>query len=298
MQIGFRYGSLVEDYYTGYSLHCEGWRSVFCSPKKIAFYGDSPKCLIDVVSQQKRWTIGLLEVAFSRFSPITYGIRSTGLLTGIGYCQYAFWAFWSIPLVIYGFLPQFALLYGVSVFPKSSDPWFWLYIFLFLGAYGQDLVDFVLEGGTCHGWWNDQRMWLIRGFSSFPFGFIEFTLKTLNLSTHGFNLTSKVNNDDKQSKRYEQEIFDFGPSSTMFFPITTVAIINLLAFVCGACGIFVWGEGLVLELMLVSFAVVNSLPIYMAMLLRDGDGKLPKNVCTLAGSLACFVIVSGFFVLK
>ncbi|KAG2240363.1 hypothetical protein Bca52824_090853 [Brassica carinata] len=297
-KIGFRYGSLVEDYYTGYSLHCEGWRSVFCSPPKTAFYGDSPKCLIDVVSQQKRWTIGLLEVAFSRFSPVTYGVRSTGLLTGIGYCQYAFWAFLSIPLVIYGFLPQFALLYGVSVFPKPSDPWFWLYIFLFLGSYGQDLLDFVLEGGTCHGWWNDQRMWLIRGFSSFPFGFIEFTLKTLNLSTHGFNLTSKVNDDDKQSKRYEQEIFDFGHSSTMFFPITMVAIINLFALLYGIYGIFVWDEGLVLELMLVSFAVVNSWPIYMAMVLREDDGKLPKNVCILAGIFACFVVVAGFFVLK
>ncbi|CAN6914350.1 unnamed protein product [Brassica oleracea] len=297
-KIGFRYGSLVEDYYTGYRLHCEGWRSIFCNPPKIAFYGDSPKCLIDVVSQQKRWTIGLLEVAFSRFSPITYGVRSTSLLTGMAYCQYAFWAFSLIPLAIHGFLPQVALLYGVSVFPKSSDPCFWLYIFLFLGAYGQDLLDFVLEGGTCHCWWNDQRMWLIRGFSSFIFGSIEFTLKTLNLSTHGFNLTSKVNDDDKQSKRYEQEMFDFGASSIMFFPITTVAIVNLLAFVYGLYGVFVWGEGLLLELMLVSFAVVNSLPIYMAMVLRDDDGKLPKNVCILAGSLACFVIMSVFFVLK
>ncbi|KAG2240362.1 hypothetical protein Bca52824_090852 [Brassica carinata] len=297
-KIGFRYGSLVEDYCTGYSLHCEGWRSVFCSPPKTAFYGDSPKCLIDVVSQQKRWTIGLLEVAISRFSPVTYGVRSTSLLMGIGYCQYAFWAFWSIPLVIYGFLPQFALLNGVSVFPKPSEPWFWLYILLFLGSFGQDLVDFLLEGGNCHGWWNDQRMWLIRGFSSFTFGFIEFTLKTLNLSTHGFNLTSKVNDDDKQSKRYEQEIFDFGHSSTMFFPITMVAIINLFALLYGIYGIFVWDKGLVLELMLVSFAVVNSWPIYMAMVLREDDGKLPKNVCILAGIFACFVVVYlkvGFF---
>ncbi|KAJ0239645.1 hypothetical protein HA466_0232490 [Hirschfeldia incana] len=297
-KIGFRYGSLVEDYYTGYKLHCEGWRSVFCSPPKIAFYGDSPKCLIDVVSQQKRWTIGLLEVAFSRCSPIKYGVRSTGLLMGIGYCQYAFWAFWSIPLVIYGFLPQVALIYGFSVFPKSPDPWFWLNIFLFLGAYGQDLVDFVLEGGTCHGWWNDQRMWLIRGLSSFTFGFIEFTLKTLNFSSHGFNLTSKVNDDHKQSKRYEQEMFDFGASSTMFFPITMVAIINLFALVYGIYGIFVCGEGLMLELMLVSFGVVNSWPIYTAMVLREDDGKLPKFVCILAGIFACFVVVSGFFFLK
>ncbi|XP_010439103.1 PREDICTED: cellulose synthase-like protein G3 [Camelina sativa] len=296
-KIGFRYGSLVEDYYTGYRLHCEGWRSVFCSPKRAAFCGDVPKSLIDVVSQQKRWAIGLLEVVFSRYCPIIYGVKSLGLLMGVGYCQYAFWAFWSLPVIVYGFLPQLALLYGVSVFPKSSDPWFWLYIFLFLGAYAHDLLDFVLEGGTYGGWSNDQRMWSIRGFSSFLFGFIEFTLKTLNLSTNGFNLTSKTNDDEEQSKRYEQEIFDFGPSP-MFLPMTTAAIVNLLALVWGLYGLLAWGQGLVLELMLASFAVVNCLPIYEAMMLRKDEGKLPKRICSLAGILTFVLIVLGFFFLK
>ncbi|KAF8087198.1 hypothetical protein N665_0595s0011 [Sinapis alba] len=297
-KMGFRYGSLVEDYYTGYMLHCEGWRSVFCSPKRAAFCGDVPKSLIDVVSQQKRWAIGLLEVSISRYSPLTYGVKSMGLLMGVGYCQYAFWAFWSIPLIVYGLLPQLALLYGVSVFPKSSDPCFWLYIFLFFGAYAQDLLDFVLEGGTYCGWWNDQRMWMIRGFTSFFFGFIEFTLKTLNLSTHGFNLTSKANEDDEQSKRYEKEIFDFGPSSSMFLPLTATAILNLFAFVWGMCGLFIWGKKLVLELMLVSFAAVNCLPVYEAMMLRKDAGKLPKRASLSAGILTFALTVLGYFVLK
>ncbi|KAL9406623.1 hypothetical protein Peur_003595 [Populus x canadensis] len=28
----YRYGSLVEDYFTGSRLHSEGWRSIFCNP--------------------------------------------------------------------------------------------------------------------------------------------------------------------------------------------------------------------------------------------------------------------------
>ncbi|KAG7546389.1 Cellulose synthase [Arabidopsis suecica] len=299
-KIGFRYGSLVEDYYTGFMLHCEGWRSVFCSPKKAAFYGDSPKRLTDIIGQQIRWSVGLLEVTFSRYNPITYGLKSLSLLMSLGYCHYAFWPFWSIPLVVYGLLPQLALIHGVSVFPKASDPWFWLYIILFLGGYAQDLSDFLLEGGTYRKWWNDQRMWMVRGLSSFFFGFTEFTLKTLNLSTQGFNVTSKANDDNEQMKRYEQEIFDFGPSSSMFLflPMTTVAIVNLLAFVWGIYGIFTWGEGPVLELMLASFAVVNCLPIYEAMVLRIDDGKLPTRICFLAGLLTFVLTGSGYFFLK
>ncbi|XP_020873283.1 cellulose synthase-like protein G1 isoform X4 [Arabidopsis lyrata subsp. lyrata] len=296
--IGFRYGSLVEDYYTGYMFHCEGWRSIFCNPKKAAFYGDSSKCLVDVVGQQIRWAVGLLEILFSKKSPIFYGFKSLGLLMGLGYCNSPFRPFWSIPVTVYGLLPQLALIYGVSVFPKASDPWFCLYIFLFFGAYAQDLLDFLLEGGTCRKWWNDQRMLMIKGLSSFFFGFIEFILKTLNLSTPKFNITSKANDDDEQRKRYEQEIFDFGTSSSMFLPLTTVAIVNLLAFVCGLYGILFCGGELVLELMLVSFAVVNCLPIYEAMVLRKDDGNLPKRISFLAGNLTVVLIVSSYFVLK
>ncbi|KAF8087197.1 hypothetical protein N665_0595s0010 [Sinapis alba] len=298
-KIGLRYGSLVEDYYTGFMLHCEGWRSVFCRPQRDAFYGESPKCLTDVVGQQMRWSIGLLEMAFSRYSPFTYGFKLLGMLMGLGYSYYVFWPFCSIPHAVYGTLPQLALIHGVSVFPKSSDPWFWLYIFLFLGAHLQDVSDFLLEGGTYRKWWNDQRMWMIRGLSSFFFGIIEFILKTLNLSTSHFNVTSKANDDNEQKNRYEQEIFDFGPSSSMLFlPVTTVAIVNLFAFVWGVYGLIAWGEVHVLELMLASFAVVNCLPIYEALMLRKDDARLPKRVCFLAAFLTLVLIVLSYFFVK
>ncbi|PKU87293.1 Cellulose synthase-like protein G3 [Dendrobium catenatum] len=60
-QIGFKYGSLAEDYYTGYILHCQGWRSVFCNPDRPTFLGESPKSLVEVVSQSKRWNVGLYQ---------------------------------------------------------------------------------------------------------------------------------------------------------------------------------------------------------------------------------------------
>lgn len=61
-QIGFRYGSLVEDFHTGYRLQCEGWISVFCDPPEPQFLGEAPKSLNDVLHQCMRWAIGLYEV--------------------------------------------------------------------------------------------------------------------------------------------------------------------------------------------------------------------------------------------
>ena len=121
MQIGFRYGSLVEDYYTGFRLQCEGWRSIFCNPERAAFLGDVPFNLLDALGQNKRWAIGLLEVASSRYSTITFGVKALGLFMGLGYSYYAFWPILSIPIIAYSFLPQLALLNGVSIFPKVHN---------------------------------------------------------------------------------------------------------------------------------------------------------------------------------
>lgn len=122
--MGLKYGSLVEDYYTGYRLQCEGWKSIFCDPKRPAFLGDVPITLIDVLNQNKRWDIGLLEVGFSKYSTLTYGIRAAGILVAQAFGQYAFWGIWCFPITFYAFIPSLTLLYGIPIFPKVHLPQF------------------------------------------------------------------------------------------------------------------------------------------------------------------------------
>ncbi|MBA0801042.1 hypothetical protein Gohar_011433 [Gossypium harknessii] len=238
---GFRYGSLVEDFYTSYRLR---W--------------NVPITLFDGVNQCKRWCIGLFEVAFSKYSPLTFGSQYVGVLMSLGYSHYAFCSFWCIPVTFYSFLPQLTLLNQVSIFPKISEPWFFLYVFLFLGSYGQNFLDIILVGGTVRRWWNAQRMWMIRGLTCNLFASIEYLLRSLGISTYDFCLTSKVV-DDKQSKRYGQGIFEFGVPSPLFVPLTVAAIINLFSFLSGLTGFFSGNnmEGLGLQMILTGFIVLN-----------------------------------------
>ncbi|KAM3396583.1 hypothetical protein P3S68_000095 [Capsicum galapagoense] len=278
-KMGFRYGSLVEDYYTGYRLQCEGWKSIFCYPKRPAFLGDIPISLYEVVSQNKRWSVGLLEVAFSKYSPLTFGVRSMGFLMAHCYAHYAFWPIWSIPITLYAFIPQLTLLNGVTIFPKVSDPWFFLYVFMFLGAYGQDCLVFTSYQGTFRRWWSDQRMWMIRGLSSYLFGTIEYLTKHLGISTQGFNVTSKVVDDD-QGKRYHQGVFEFGLVSPMFVTLATASIINLVAFLTSIAQIFKGDQsldGLFIQMFIAGFVVINCLPIYEGMVLRSDKGRMPTK---------------------
>ncbi|GLT49666.1 hypothetical protein SLA2020_232090 [Shorea laevis] len=299
-ETGFRYGSTSEDLFTGYRLKCEGWKGVLCKPQRAAFLGDVPITLLDLLTQCKRWSIGQYQVGFCKHSPLTFGIRSMGLLMGLGYSYYSFWGIWSIPVTFYAFLPQLALLNGVCIFPEISKPWFFLYVFLFLGAYGQDLLEFVLAGASVGRWWNDQRMWLIKGLSCFLFATIEYLLKSFGFSTHGFTVTSKVV-DDEHSKRYEQGIFEFGVTSPMFVPITMAAIINLFSFIWGMIQVSSSSnktDGLCLQTLLSGFVVMNSWPIYEAIGFRKDRGKMPNKVTITAMFLVGVVYIAASLILK
>ncbi|XP_062074608.1 cellulose synthase-like protein G1 isoform X2 [Humulus lupulus] len=297
--VGVRYGSLVEDFFTSYHLQCEGWKGIFCNPKRAAFYGDSPITLIDVLTQHKRWAIGLLEVLFSKYCPIIFGTRFMGLIMGFAYSHNSLWPIWSIPGVIYAFLPQLALINGVSVFPKVSEPLFILYIFLFMGAYGQDLLDFIIDEGTFQRWWNDQRMWMIKTLTCFLFGSIEYSLKSLGISSHNFNVTSKVI-DFEQSKRYEQGVFEFGLHSPMFVTLTMAAMTNLVALVWGLKLTFLGDKSafdeLFMQVIIAAFVVVNCKPIYGAILLRSSSkGGIPTKTTLLSMLLASSFFLLAFF---
>nr|GFA62237.1 cellulose synthase-like protein G3 [Tanacetum cinerariifolium] len=104
-EIGFRYGTLTEDTYTSFRLHCEGWKSVFCNPKRAAFVG------------------------------------------ALCYTHYTLRPFWMIPICIYAFLPQISLINSFPIFTKGSEEGLFLYAFLFLGAYGKEILDYVVFGG-------------------------------------------------------------------------------------------------------------------------------------------------------
>ncbi|XP_023746132.1 cellulose synthase-like protein G2 [Lactuca sativa] len=295
-EIGFRYGTLVEDIYTSFRLQCLGWKSVTCNPTRAAFLGNMPIALNDILAQNNRWYMGMLQTGLSKFSPMTYGIKFMNPLQALCYAHYHFRAFWSIPVIIYALVPQFTLVNASSIFPKVSDPWFPLYVFLFIGAYAKDFLDYVMNGSTFKRWWNRQRIWLILGCSSYPFSIVDWLLTSLGMSTFEFNVTSKVS-DSEISKRYEEGVFEFGVESPLLLSVNIVAVLNLFAFSIGIKHVLINAgtfEELFVQLFITGFAVLNSWPLYEGMILRSDKGKMPPKT-TLKSVCVVLVIYLAFF---
>ena len=107
MQLGWIYGSITEDILTGFKMHCRGWRSIYCMPKRAAFKGTAPINLSDRLNQVLRWALGSIEIFFSRHCPLWYGYKEGKLkwLERFAYANTTVYPFTSIPLVAYCVLP-------------------------------------------------------------------------------------------------------------------------------------------------------------------------------------------------
>lgn len=120
-QVGWIYGSVTEDILTGFKMHCHGWRSVYCIPKRPAFKGSAPINLSDRLHQVLRWALGSVEILLSRHCPIWYGY-GCGLkpLERFSYINSVVYPLTSLPLIAYCTLPAVCLLTGKFIVPEVS----------------------------------------------------------------------------------------------------------------------------------------------------------------------------------
>ncbi|XP_071732522.1 cellulose synthase-like protein G2 isoform X2 [Rutidosis leptorrhynchoides] len=117
-EVGFRYFSVVGDFFTSFNMHCVGWVSILYMPSRPSFLGSGTTSLNDVMIQGTRWTAGLIEVAISRFSPVIYGSSRMSILQRFCYVWLAMFPLAFISLWILATIPQLSLLNGVTIYPK------------------------------------------------------------------------------------------------------------------------------------------------------------------------------------
>ncbi|KAL0560830.1 hypothetical protein IC582_001244 [Cucumis melo] len=113
-EMGLRYGCVVEDGMTGLSIQRQGWKSIYCNPKREAFLGVAPTSLIQTPVQHKRWSEGDLEILLSRYSPAGFGQGKISLGLRMVYCIYSLWAVNSLATLYYSTISSLYLLRGIQ----------------------------------------------------------------------------------------------------------------------------------------------------------------------------------------
>ncbi|XP_042450059.1 cellulose synthase-like protein E6 isoform X4 [Zingiber officinale] len=289
-EIGLAYGCVVEDVITGLMIQCRGWRSVYFNPERKGFLGVAPTTLPQTLVQHKRWSEGDLQIVLSKYCPLFYGHGKLKLGHRIGYCIYCLWAPNSIPTLFYLTIPSLFLLKGVSLFPEASSPWFVSFAYVAAAKNAYSLVESLISGDTLVGWWNIQRMWMLKRTTSYLFATIDNMLALVGASKAGFVITAKVAEADDSAKRYEREVMEFGTTASagvMFVIIGTTALINLACLVVGlqrAVADQAFG-GLLMQNVICGLVVALNLPIYEAMFLRKDEGRMSSSTVFASAGL-------------
>ncbi|KAH7689054.1 Cellulose synthase protein [Dioscorea alata] len=291
-EIGLRYGCAVEDILTGLAMHYNGWKSKFLDPERKAFLGVGPTILEQSLVQYKRWSEGNFQIFLSKNSPLLFGYQKIKFGACMGYSIYGLWALNSFPTLTYLLIPPLFLLNGISLFPKVSSPWFIPFVLVFIAKHVYSLIESLYSGNTLKGWWNAQRMWVMRRITSFLYATIDNILKLFGASKLAFTITAKVSDEDS-SKRYDQEVMDFGSASSMFMIIGTVALINGFCLF-GVVLRMILTEGyvddaLLIQMVLCGLVVAINVPIYEGLFLRKDKGRMPYSVTFVSLGISMLV---------
>ncbi|GFP95898.1 cellulose synthase-like protein g2, partial [Phtheirospermum japonicum] len=292
-EVGFRYFAVVEDLFTGFNLHCEGWISVYIEPSRPCFLGSSPITLSELLVQHTRWYVGLNQIALSRFSPLLYGPKHTSISQSMIYSEFAYNPLYFVSLYILALVPQLGLLRNIPLYPEVSSPFFVVFAIVFLSAQLIHVQEILSTGHSIRAWSNEQRMWMMKSLTSYLYATLEAIMEKIGLRTASFLPTNKVV-DDEQAKRYQMGIYDFQASPMFMVPLCTLYILSVASFMVGFGRILhASGKGneMVMQTLIALFGAVLHFPLFEGMVLRKDKGRISTSV-SLVSAVICTIVLS------
>ncbi|KAL2331853.1 hypothetical protein Fmac_019434 [Flemingia macrophylla] len=236
-QMGWMYGSVVEDIPTGLNLQRRGWRSECCTPDPIAFTGCTPGGLLSTIIQHKRWFSGHTVVTFGKHSPIM-GILFGKLQfrSGLSYLWILTMGLRGPFLVCYVALLAYCIITNTVIFSKGLG--LWISIALFVVYNVHTLVEYLAIGLSTRHWWNNQRMCMIRTTTASFLGFFSGLLKISGLSETAFDVTEKGHpNSSGDGNKGDAGRFTFN-DSPVFVIGTTILMVHLMAMFIKFWGLY------------------------------------------------------------
>ncbi|CAK9315545.1 unnamed protein product [Citrullus colocynthis] len=228
-KVGWYYGSVTEDIFTGMMIHGKGWKSIYLNPNPPAFLGCSPTNGPSTFTQLKRWTTGFLEILFTKNCPIfatLFGKLHPKLC--IFYVWIYLWGPLSIPELCYSLLPAYSLLSNSHFLPRVHEREIFIPLLLLVLYNLQQVLLFLKTGQSIRAYWNNQRMAIVNTMCPHFFGVVGIVLKLLGLSETMFEVTKKDSSSSDDDGETDEGSFIFD-ESPLFLPGTTVLMMQLTA---------------------------------------------------------------------
>ncbi|KAI3469714.1 hypothetical protein Pfo_026377 [Paulownia fortunei] len=293
-EVGAKYNTVVEDSMTSLILHCRGWISVWIDPARPCFLGTCPTNLNDMLVQQTRWAFGLLQMALSKYSPLLYGPFRMSILQSMAYGGLTLDPLYVIPFYGLGIIPQICLLQGIPLYPKVSDPFFFVFAFIFISSQLKHVQEVISYGDPIRTALYDLRVWMMKSGACYLYANLNAILDQFGLNEANFSLTSKVV-DDEETKRHQEGIYDFQSSPQLLAPLCSLYLLNLVSFIIGTARIFQSDKGkeMFAQAILTLFGITVNYHLFQGMVLRTDKGRIAPSISLLSAAISAIILFLG-----
>jgi len=249
------------------------------------------------------------------------------LLESMIYGELAFFHFYFLPLWCFATIPQLCLLDGIALYPKVrtstllvrhalrsvtstvtnihllhvsqvSNPYFVIFLFIFLSALSKHLQEVLLTGGSFQSWRNEQRIWMMKSVTTYLHGSLDAIMKKMGMREASFFPTNKVV-DDEQVKLYQMGKLDFQTSNMFLVPMVALIILNMASFVGGLFRVIFLGDWdkMFVQVFISFYILLTNFPIIEGMMIRKDKGRIRSSVTLLSAMFSCGILFLGFIIL-
>ncbi|PPR92520.1 hypothetical protein GOBAR_AA28154 [Gossypium barbadense] len=281
------------NYFTGFTLHRKGWKSVYLYPKRPQFLGTATTNFNEASIQWTRLVLpSHLWASKDVFGSSYVLFRS---------CMYASSL---LPLCLgFALIPQLCLFNGIPLYPKISDSNFIIFSIIFISAISKILYEVVSFGDQFKVWKNEWRIWMVKSVTCYTYGSLDAILNKLGIKEASFLPTNKVT-DDEQVKLYEMGIFDFRAATMFLAPLVTVILVNFVAFAGAVVKALVmddngdrYWEKMFGQMFLSFYILVSNYAIIEGMIIRKDKSSIPLSATLWSVVFSVFILLIGSVIL-
>ncbi|KAL6657842.1 hypothetical protein ACP70R_005622 [Stipagrostis hirtigluma subsp. patula] len=235
--VGWVYNIATEDVVTGFRMHRQGWRSMYCSMEPAAFRGTAPINLTERLLQILRWSGGSLEMFFSHSNAFLAGPRMHPLQR-IAYLNMSTYPIVTVFILAYNLFPVMWLV-SEQFYIQQPFGSYILYLIIIIGMiHIIGMFEVKWASITLLDWCRNEQFYMIGSTGVYPTAVLYMVLKLITGKGIYFRITSKQTAACSNDKFADLYVVRWVP---LLIPTIAVLVVNVVAVGVAIGKVATWG---------------------------------------------------------
>ncbi|KAJ1291347.1 hypothetical protein BS78_02G309800 [Paspalum vaginatum] len=235
--VGWVYNIATEDVVTGFRMHRQGWRSIYCSIEPAAFRGTAPINLTERLLQVLRWSGGSLEMFFSHSNAFLAGPRMHPLQR-IAYLNMSTYPIVTIFILAYNLFPVMWLISEQFYIQRPFGSYIMYLVAIIAMIHVIGMFEVKWASITLLDWCRNEQFYMIGATGVYPTAVLYMVMKLITGKGIHFRLTSKQTEACSNDKFADLYVVRWVP---LLIPTIAVLVVNVAAVGVAIGKAVTWG---------------------------------------------------------